>query len=107
MEYFILFTMTLVGSLASLSLKHGIRNLNFKTIYVNKYILFGLGLYIFAAILNIYVLGVMPYSQVLPLTSLTYVWTLCFASFFFKEKMSVLKVIGVFFILLGVYLIVL
>ena len=57
--------------------------------------------YILGASLNIVVLKHLPYSVVLPLTSLTYVWTLIIANFALKEKITRLKIIGVILILAG------
>jgi len=63
-------------------------------------------LYVFSALLNIYLLKVLPYSVVVPLGALTYVWTLLISHRFLGERITRYKVIGIAFILLGVSLVV-
>lgn len=58
-------------------------------------------LYVFAALLNVYLLQVMPYSVVVPLCSVTYIWTMIFSYKLLNEKLSLKKNIGVALILIG------
>lgn len=53
---------------------------------INLYI--GGALYLVSALLNIYVLRYLDYSVVLPLTSVTYIWTMVISYFILKEKIS-------------------
>ena len=53
---------------------------------VNLYI--GGFLYLASAILNIWLLRYLEYSVVLPLTSLTYIWTMVFSYMILKEKIT-------------------
>jgi len=71
----------------------------------NKNVYTGGGLYLIAALINIYVLRYLDYSIVLPLTSLTYVWTMILSCFVLKEKMTIRKTIGAIGIVAGAILI--
>lgn len=104
--YFLLILiMTLLGSLASLFLKHASASSNLLKAFKNINLYIGGILYLFAAILNIYVLKYLDYSIVLPLTSLTYIWTMILSRVILKEKIFRKKVGGVFIILIGAILI--
>ena len=100
--YFILLiVMTLLGSVASLFLKKAsgsdgvvemLRNIN---LYIGGF------LYLVSAVVNIIVLKKMDYSIVLPLTSITYIWTMVLSYMILKEKITKKKISGVIFILIG------
>ena len=62
--------------------------------------------YLIAALLNIYVLSLMEYSKVLPLTSLTYGWTMLLSYLVFKEKINIQKIVGLLFVIAGAIMIV-
>lgn len=102
--YILLITMTILGSVASLFLKRAAGK-HFDIAIKDKNLYIGGILYFTSAIINIYVLRHMDYSVVLPLTSLTYIWTLVLSNRFLGECVSIRKVIGVFFIILGAVLI--
>lgn len=70
-------------------------------------LLLGLGCYGFGALLNIYLLGKLPYTVVLPANALTYVWALGFARWIFKETVALRQTAGVAVILAGLLLLVL
>lgn len=57
------------------------------------------------ALLNIYVLKFLPYTVVLPMTSLTYIWTMIISFYLLKEKITFKKILGVILILIGAFLI--
>ncbi len=57
------------------------------------------------ALLNIYVLKFLPYTVVLPMTSLTYIWTMIISFYLLKEKITFKKILGVMLILIGAFLI--
>lgn len=100
--YFIcLLIMTVLGSVASLFLKKasGTDGILAMIKSVNLYI--GGFLYLASAILNIWLLRYLEYSVVLPLTSLTYIWTMVFSYMILKEKITKKKICGVFLILIG------
>lgn len=103
--YLILIIMTLIGAIASLYLKkasnsdgmlNAIKNINLYT---------GGMLYLIAAVLNIYILKFLDYSIVLPLTSVTYIWTMILSHFKLNEKISKTKIIGVILIIIGAILV--
>ena len=58
-------------------------------------------LYLAAAVLNIWLLRYLDYSVVLPLTSLTYVWTMILSKLFLNEKITGRKMAGVLLLLAG------
>lgn len=100
--YFVtLIVMTILGSMASLFLKKAsdadgiismIRNVN---LYIGGF------LYLVSAVLNIWILRYLDYSVVLPLTSLTYIWTMVLSYLILKEKITRKKIAGVILILIG------
>ena len=94
--YIILIIMTIVGSVASLFLKKASGSESILKLLKNKNIYIGGFLYLASAILNIYILKYLDYSVVLPLTSITYIWTLV---------ISYKKVVGVICILIGALII--
>lgn len=53
-----------------------------------------------SAIINIWVLRYLDYSVVLPLTSLTYMWTMFLSYVILKEKITKRKVAGVILVLI-------
>ena len=61
--------------------------------------------YVVSAFLNYYLLKILPYSLVVPLGSLTYVWTLVISKFLLGEAVTRNKVMGIGLILIGVTLI--
>ena len=100
--YFImLIIMTMFGSFASLFLKKTAANQNLLYIIKDGNLYIGAALYIFSAIINIIVLRVIDYSAVLPLTSLTYIWTMFLSSFVLHEKITKRKIGGVGLIIVG------
>lgn len=97
--------MTLIGSIASLFLKKASSSETIIKLLKNKNIYIGGLLYLLSAVLNIYVLKYLDYSVVLPLTSITYIWTLIISYKLLKEKISTKKIIGVCCILIGALII--
>ena len=103
--FIILIVMTFIGSAASLFLKRASGAENLLEMIKNKNLYLGGGLYFMSALLNIYILRFLDYSVVLPLTSLTYVWTMFLSKIFLKEKISAKKKIGIAVILIGACLV--
>lgn len=99
--FVILLVMTLLGSVASLFLKKASGTDSLFDLIKNPYLYIGGTLYLTSAILNIWILRVLDYSVVLPLTSLTYIWTMVLSYLILKEKITKKKIIGVILILLG------
>ena len=100
-----LLLMGIFASIASLFLKKSTANgLNLRYLLVNPFLYLGGGLYVLSALLNLYLLKRLPYSVVIPLGSLTYIWTLIIAHRYLHETVTRQKWIGVIFILAGVAL---
>lgn len=100
--YFVLLlVMTLLGSVASLFLKRASGSEHFIGMLKNINLYIGGFLYLISAVLNILALRVLDYSIVLPLTSITYIWTMIISYLILKEKITKKKVGGVIFIIAG------
>ncbi len=98
-----LFGMTLFGALGGLVLK----KVSTKEGLIGKLFVFsiGCGFYGLGAILNVLALRHYPYTIIFPLTSITYIWTFIFSYFYLKEKMNAYKLVGLFFIIAGAFVI--
>ena len=103
--YVYLLIMTLMGSVASLFLKRASSSDDIKSMLLNMNLYVGGGLYFLSAIINIWILRYLDYSVVLPLTSLTYVWTMFLSYLILKERITKRKVAGVILILIGAVLV--
>lgn len=68
------------------------------------YLLFGTLLYGLGALLNIYLLRSLPYTVVMPANALTFLWTLLFAKYVFREQIGAAKITGVICIGIGIWL---
>lgn len=106
MAYLLLLVMTYLGAQASVFFKKLASVGTILGILSSPYLYLGAVLYLIAALLNIYVLSLMEYSKVLPLTSLTYGWTMLLSYLVFKEKISIQKIVGLFFVVAGAIMIV-
>lgn len=101
--------MTLFGSLGAVCLKktdlaNGGRMVS---LLKDKWTYIAGVFYIGCIILNIYVLRRLDYSIVLPLTSLTYVWTIVLSKLIFNETISLFKLLAIVLIVSGTVLVVL
>lgn len=100
--YFIsLLIMTMLGSVASLFLKKASGTEGIFAMLKNVNLYIGGFLYLASAVLNIWILRYLDYSVVLPLTSLTYIWTMVLSYLILKEKITKKKIGGVMLILIG------
>ncbi len=97
----VLVVMTFLGATASLFLKKASGSEGLLALMQNVNFYLGGMLYLLAAVLNIYILKFLEYSVVLPLTSLTYIWTMALSYFVLKEKITGRKMLGVALILAG------
>ncbi|AHF08059.1 EamA family transporter [Desulfitobacterium metallireducens] len=103
MKYmFYLIVMTLMGSVAAFCLKKASGSEGLMVLLKNRFLYYGGILYFLSALINIYLLRILPYSVVLPLTSITYIWTMAISYFALKEEISLRKISGVVLIALGV-----
>lgn len=105
MQYAILLIMTFLGAVASVFLKKASGQKTIISLILSRFIYIGFTLYLIAALLNVYVLQLMDYSKVLPLTSITYVWTLMLSYKVFGERIKKEKVFGVILIIIGALLV--
>lgn len=105
-SYVILVCMTVTGAFAGFSLKKSTSGLsNIFRVILSKWFYIGSFLYLLSALLNIYVLKYLPYTIVLPMTSITYIWTMVISFYLLKEKITYKKIGGVILILIGAILI--
>lgn len=99
--------MTFLGALGSLGLKKGSsQGSGLVSLVFNKWFISGGMLYFISALLDIWLLKYIPYVVVLPLTSLTYCWSMILASFVLKERVSILKILGLALIIIGMTMLV-
>ncbi len=102
----VLLLMSFLASVASFFLKKSTAGgLSVKKLFVSPYFYLGGVLYVFSALLNLYLLKRMPYSIVVPMGALTYIWTLIIANRFLGEAVTKNKIMGIILILTGVSLI--
>ena len=99
--YLCVLVMTAMGSIASIHLKMASGETTIIQTIRNKHLYYGGILYVVAAVINVLVLRYLPYSVVLPLTSLTYIWTLLFSKIALREKINTKRIIGVVLIMIG------
>lgn len=97
--------MTIIGAVGAIFLKKASGFKSFKQLIFNINLYIGGLLYFLSALLNIYILHFLEYSIVLPLTSITYIWTMLLAYIVFSEKITSKKILGLVFIFVGVVLI--
>lgn len=93
--------MTIIGAYASLYLKKASGTTKIIEMATNNNLYIGAMLYLASAVLNIWILKYLDYSVVLPLTSLTYIWTMILSAWKLKEKISCKKKIGIIVIIIG------
>lgn len=103
-----IFVMTFSGSMGAFFLKKGtskMDKLSILTMLRTPELYVGGILYVLGACTNILLLRRMPYTEVYPMTSLTYVWTMFVSAFLLKEKVTGNKVIAIVCIVLGICLV--
>ena len=103
--FLLLIIMTLLGSVAALFLKQASSCKKIKELIRSKNLYIGAGLYFVSALFNIYILRYLDYSVVLPLTSITYVWTFIISYLILKEPIGRKKILGIIGIIIGAILI--
>ena len=99
-DLLLILSMTLTGAFASLCLKRSSENTLFRTFF-SFWFYGGAVLYLCASLLNIWALKNMDYSTVLPLTSITYIWTIILSKIFLKERISKKTIAGIIYIVIG------
>ena len=102
MIYFaMILCMTLMGAVASIFLKRASGSDGFLQLLLNRNLYIGGFLYLAAAAINIVVLRYLDYSVVLPLSSVTYIWTMVLSYRILQETITKKKILGVVCIELG------
>ena len=102
MVFIALLLMGFFASVASFFLKKSTAGgLKVWKLVSNPYLYLGGVLYVFSALLNLYLLKRLPYSIVVPLGALTYIWTLWIAHQFLGEIVTKQKGLGILLILIG------
>ena len=99
--YALLIVMTMLGAVASLFLKKASGSGNILKLIKNINFYIGGFLYFASALVNIVVLKHLDYSIVLPLTSITYIWTMLLSYIILCEKITKRKIGGIVFIVIG------
>lgn len=97
----IIIIMTVMGSFGGFFLKRASADLKFPVFFRDYNLYLGGIFYVGGAVLNIYVLRFLDYSLVLPLTSLTYIWTMVISYKLLGEKITSRKILGVVLIVSG------
>ncbi len=98
--------MTFVGATAGLNLKKATTYIRRKQdIFKSHNLIIGIVLYGCAALINIGVLQYLAYTIVLPMTSITYVWSMFLSHRYLGENITRLKQIGMICIIIGAILI--
>ncbi|MBU0457445.1 MAG: EamA family transporter [Nanoarchaeota archaeon] len=95
----------LIGSFGPIYLKRGselIKPNNKSTIYKNWFLIIGIIIYGLATLISLPALKYGELSVLYPFIGLSYVWVCLFSSFMLKEKMTFLKWIGIFTIIVGI-----
>ncbi|MDQ7947307.1 MAG: EamA family transporter [Pedobacter sp.] len=111
MQYIIALLSILLGAVAQFFLKIGVTAVQEKSKHSadilkngisNPYLLTGLSCYGLSLLLWFFVLSKMELSKAYPMVSLGYIFTLILAYLFLNEAITVAKVVGITFILIGV-----
>lgn len=100
----ILLVETSVASFASYFLKKASGGDSKLSILFSPFFYLGGILYVVSSCLGIILLQMLPYAIVLPLGSITYVWTMLISKFLLKEEITGRKLLGVAVLICGVIL---
>lgn len=95
--------MTLCGSFGSFFLKKATAG-ELVGIIKNRNFYIGGALYFSSLVINVYLLTRLDYSLVVPLCSLSYVWTMILSCKFLGEKITYRKIWGTVVMILGIML---
>lgn len=94
--------MTILGSFGGFFFKKSTSGNTALSIIKSKYLYIGGFLYVSSALLNIYLLKYLPLTVVMPMSAITYVWSMITSRIVLKEKITVSKIVGIIFIIIGV-----
>jgi drug/metabolite transporter (DMT)-like permease len=102
MTYIFIIIGMFIASLASFCLKKSSVGVNPMDILRNKAFYPGVFLYLASSIITIWLLQRMPYSVVVPMGGISYVWVLLISYKFLGEKINAYKIAGIIFIVFGI-----
>ncbi|WP_454192640.1 EamA family transporter [Paenibacillus sp. Marseille-Q7038] len=100
LAYLLVLIMTIFGSLGSVLFKKYSSDKKWLVLML------GLSFYGTGSLINIYLLGILPYSTVVISNGLTFIWTILLSYVFFKENINFINMVGAFFISLGLFFII-
>ena len=105
--YIFIIFMTFFGALGALCFKKAVNNVvEERLLLINPFIYAGLFCYITSAFLNIVLLNFLDYSILYPMTAITYIWSMFLARCCLGEKITVRKIIGVIWVLIGILMLI-
>ena len=95
---------TLFTSVAQVLYKFGVKSLEFNVIALitNWYLVGGIMLYIFGAVLMITAFRGGEVSVLYPVVATSYIWVSLMAAYFFGDNLNLLRWIGIFVIITGI-----
>lgn len=100
--YLLCLVFTLLGAFGALFFKKATqKGGNFLSLLFCPSLYIGGLFYVAGAVLNIITLKHLKYTVVLPMTSITYIWTFIISYLLFNEKITNKKLIGIILIILG------
>jgi drug/metabolite transporter (DMT)-like permease len=102
MNYVIMVAGTLVAAVASFCFKKSSGGSGIISILKSRYFYIGGVLYFLGSLVTIWLLQRMPYSVILPMGGMCYIWTLLISYKFLGEKINRYKVAGIVLIMAGV-----
>lgn len=105
MTYGIIFLSILLGAFAQITMKFGANSATGLSLFMNPYVIAGLGMYGLSAVLWIYTLPKVQLSLAYPMVSAGYVLVFTLAHFLFKEPINSLRLAGLVVIVTGVLMI--
>lgn len=112
-NFFVILVSVILNAVAQLFLKQGAQVLNQPNIFenilskilLNPYIISGLSCYAVSILLWIYALSKVDVSVAYPMISIGFIINVIAAWYLFNEPINSIKIAGIFFIILGVFLI--
>jgi multidrug transporter EmrE-like cation transporter len=105
--FFFAIMSTIIGSFGALFFKYYSNSSNNKKLFsfFNIYLYLGFLYYGISALIYVFALKFVDLSTIYPVAGLNYVWVMLLSAKFLKEKVNVLKLFGLIFIIAGVILI--
>jgi len=103
--FMLVLSASLLGAIGAILLKKGVHGTSGSEFFFHPLFLSGAFLFVLSNAFFIPALKNAPLSVVYPFVSLSYVWVALMAALFLNERITKSKIIGIFFIILGVALI--